>query len=114
MANAAVRSTFGERLEAIGGIAAVRVRLSPAPGAATVDDLISANMHSKPLCELIDQTLVEKVMRFKASVVAVAIARILGNFGSGGRLSLGGRLRESRRCWALNQAFAQPSVGRLD
>lgn len=88
MTNAAVRSTFGERLEELGGITADRVRLSPAPGAATVDDLILANTRSKPLCELIDQTLVEKAMGFEASVVAVAIARILGNFVAARRLGL--------------------------
>lgn len=88
MINAAVSSTFGERLEEFGGIAADRVRLSPAPGAATVDDLIWVNTRSKPLCELIDQTLVEKAMGFEASVVAVAIAEILRRFVVPRRLGL--------------------------
>ncbi len=78
--NAAVTITIAERLAELGNIAADRVRLSPAPGIATVDDLIHVNSHSSPLCELVDQTLVEKAMGFEASVVALTIARILGNF----------------------------------
>ncbi len=88
MANAAVTSSLAEQLQEFGGIAADRVRLTPAPGSATIDDLVRANASSKPLCELIDQTLVEKAMGYEASVVAAAIARILGNFVAAQRLGL--------------------------
>jgi Uma2 family endonuclease len=88
MAHAAVTSTMADRLNELGGIAADRVRLTPAPGTATVEDLIRVNSHSKPLCELIDQTLVEKMIGYEASVVAATIARILGNFVIRGRLGL--------------------------
>lgn len=88
MINGAVRSSFRERLEELGGVAADRVRLAPAPGAATVDDLVLANTRSKPPCELVDRTLVEKAMGFEASVVAVAIARIQGNFVANRQLGL--------------------------
>ena len=88
MVNAAVSSTMAERLEELGHISAGRLRLAPAPGTATVDDLLDANTHRKPLCELIDQTLVEKAAGFESSIVAIAIARILGNFVSARRLGL--------------------------
>ena len=71
MMNAAVSWTMAERLEELGHISADRMRLFPAPGTATVDDLMDANTHRKPLCELIDQTLVEKAGGFESSVVAV-------------------------------------------
>jgi len=61
------------------GIAADRVRSSP-PRAATLDDLVYANHHTDPLCELTDNTLVEKAAEFKASVVAAAICALLRNF----------------------------------
>jgi hypothetical protein len=88
MANIAVTSSLADQLRDFGGIAADRVRLTPAPGSATVDDLVAANLHGKPLCELIDQTLVEKSMGYEASVVAAAIARIVGNFIIARRLGL--------------------------
>ena len=78
--NAAVAWTLIDRLNDLGGIAADRVRLQPQPGSATVVDLITANASDKPLCELIDQTLVEKAMGYEASVVAAAILEILRRF----------------------------------
>jgi Uma2 family endonuclease len=88
MVHSAVSSTMAERLEELGHISADRLRLSPAPGTATVDDLLDANTHRKPLCELIDQTLVEKAVGYESSIVAIAIARILSNFVSPRRLGL--------------------------
>jgi Uma2 family endonuclease len=79
---------MADRLNELGGIAADRVRLTPAPGTATVDDLIIANAQAKPLCELIDQTLVEKAMGYEASVVAAAISEILRRFIVPRRLGL--------------------------
>ena len=80
MAHAAVTINLAERLQELGGISADRVRLTPPPGTATLEDLSSANSNSSSLCELIDRTLVEKAMGFESSVVAMAIARMLGNF----------------------------------
>lgn len=86
MVNAAVSSTMADRLEELGHISADRLRLSPSPGTATVNDLIDANTHRKPLCELIDQTLVEKAVGFESSVVAATILAILHNFVASRRL----------------------------
>lgn len=80
MANAAVTTSMADRLNEIGGIALDRVRINPSPGTATAEDLILVNVKSRPLCELIDSTIVEKVMGYEASVVAIAIAEILRRF----------------------------------
>lgn len=88
MVNAAVSSTMADRLEELGHISSERVQLSPAPGTATIDDLTDANTHREPLCELIDQTLVEKAAGFESSVVAATILTILHQFVSARRLGL--------------------------
>ena len=87
--NAALANTMQDRLTDLGGIDASRVLLTPHPGQATLTDLIAIN-HSPnhSLYELIDGTLVEKAMSYEASVVAVAIIRILGLFVSKYRLGL--------------------------
>lgn len=80
--------SLAERLEELGHISPQRLRLSPAPGTASIDDLKTANAQGTTLCELIDQALVEKAVGFESSVVAIAIARILANFISTRRLGL--------------------------
>lgn len=87
--NFAVASTLEEYLAQLGNLPAERVRLVPPPGKATFADCISANESAAAgLCELVDGTLVEKAMSFEASVVAIAIARILASFVSQHRLGL--------------------------
>jgi Uma2 family endonuclease len=88
MTHAAVTDSLAERLQELGGIVADRVRSTPAPGTANVEDLVYANDHSKPLCELIDNTLVEKAVGFEASVVAATMIRILGDFVARRRLGI--------------------------
>jgi len=73
MTHAAVTENLAERLQELGGIDADRVRSSPSPGTATLDDLVHANDHSGPLCELIDNMLVEKSVGFETSFVAATI-----------------------------------------
>jgi len=80
MANAAVTSNLAERLIELGGISPHRLRLLPAPGMATIDDLVHANDHTSPLCELVDHTLVEKAVGFESSVAALTIAALLRSF----------------------------------
>lgn len=88
MTHSAVTDSLAERLQELGGIVADRVRSLPAPGTATLDDLVHANDHSTPLCELIDNTLVEKAVGFEATVVAATIIRILGDFVARHRLGI--------------------------
>lgn len=77
MVNASVSSSMADRLDEFGHIAATRLRSTPAPGTATIEDLAQANAIGKPICELIDQSLVEKAMGFEASVVAGAVLAVL-------------------------------------
>jgi Uma2 family endonuclease len=88
MTHAAVTDSLAERMQDLGGIEAARVRSSPAPGTATLNDLIDANDHSKPLCELIDNTLVEKAVGFEASVVAATIIRVVSEFVTSRQLGI--------------------------
>ena len=78
--NAAITNTMAERIAELGGISAQRIRVAPAPGSATVEDLARHNETHSPLCELIDSTLVEKAVEYESSLVAVTIATILNGF----------------------------------
>jgi Uma2 family endonuclease len=80
MTNAAVIETMAERLAELGGLSPDRVRCTPIPGTATIDDLLQVNEHQPPLCELVDGTLVEKGMGYQESIVAGAILEILRVF----------------------------------
>ena len=88
MVNAAVSESIADRVAELGQIASSRVKLSPAPGQATLADLSAVNDCGGPLCELIDHTLVEKAMGYEASVVALAFAELLRRFVVPRRLGL--------------------------
>jgi Uma2 family endonuclease len=68
---------MGELLTSLGGISADRVRLTPTPGTATVRDVVRLLDRHKRKFELVEGTLVEKVMGFKESVVALELGSIL-------------------------------------
>lgn len=65
-----------------------RIRLRPAPGTATKDDVLDIDRTEGKLCELIDGVLVEKVMGFKESFLATTISRKLGNFAEANDLGI--------------------------
>jgi Uma2 family endonuclease len=68
--------TFADLHARLGGVPLSRIRLKPAPGTATEDDL------EKPdtcLCELIDGVLVEKAMGTRESMLGVYIGRLIGS-----------------------------------
>ena len=69
-----------ELLESLGGISPKRVCLKPAPGTATEKDVIHYLHREKRKFELIDGTLVEKVMGLKESAIALELGRIVGNW----------------------------------
>jgi Uma2 family endonuclease len=64
-------------LERLGGIPAHRVLLDPVPGTATERDVIRLHDRENRLCELVDGTLVEKVLGFDESICAVLLAASL-------------------------------------
>jgi Uma2 family endonuclease len=57
-----------------------RVRLRPAPGTATKQDVLDIDRAEGKLCELIDGVLVEKAVGFKESLLASWLGRRLGNY----------------------------------
>ena len=62
------------------GVSPERIRASPAPGTATVEDVIHIQDHEDISCELIDGTLVEKVMGFLESGLGMFLGRKLADF----------------------------------
>src|SRR5438094_9599443 len=72
--------TMDELLESLGGISPKRVRLTPTPGTATVPDVVRLLHRHKRKFELVDGTLVEKVMGQQESSVAIRLAIVLGNW----------------------------------
>lgn len=86
--NAVLPQTFEDHLKTLGGWPGGGVRSSPSPGTVTQQDLLSANGNGCPDCELVDGTLAEKPTGSEASVVAAAIAQILGTFSRARHLGL--------------------------
>ena len=78
--NASVSFSLDDRIYDLGGIDPSRVRSIPAPGSATIADLIRAQAEDGCLYELVDNTLVEKAMGWQESLLAMVLARWLGNF----------------------------------
>ncbi len=77
---AAEELTFADVLRQLGGISPRRIRFRPAPGTATEADVIKIHDCEGRLFELIDGVLVEKVLSYWESALAIELARILGNF----------------------------------
>src|SRR4051812_35645536 len=65
-----------------------RIRLDPAPGTATEQDLITIHDHEDGLYELVDGVLVQKTGGFYESVIAVLLAMFLSNFIRPARLGV--------------------------
>jgi Uma2 family endonuclease len=72
-------ATLAELLERLGNVPPERIRVFPPLGTATEQDVIAAEARDH-ICELIDGVLVEKTMGYLESIVAIAIARHLGNY----------------------------------
>jgi Uma2 family endonuclease len=72
--------TAADLLKRLGGIAADRLRLRPAPGTATEQDLLDIERREGRLYELVDGVLVEKVMGIEESVLAMWLGHLLQNF----------------------------------
>ena len=73
-------TNVAELLELLGGVAPERVRLIPAPGTATVRDVVVLNESQDRLHELVEGTLVEKVMGFEEARLAAILMRHLDGF----------------------------------
>lgn len=97
-------TTFGEVLRHLKGISPRRIQVVPAPGTATVRDVIRLDRrrHEIGLFELVDGVLVAKVGGFWEAVAAGQVAYPIQNFqmrhnlgvvvGAGGLMQLASRL----------------------
>lgn len=72
--------TVHDVIERFPGIDADRIRVTPSPGTATEDDVVRIHDQEDRLYELVDGTLVEKIMGYRESMIAIYIAIQLGNF----------------------------------
>jgi len=73
--------TLADLLEQLGGISPKRVRVRPAPGTATEEDVLAIrNSAERRLCELVDGVLVEKAMGFRESLLAGMLITLLLTF----------------------------------
>jgi Uma2 family endonuclease len=69
--------TIADLLHRLGDVPADRVRFKPFPGSATIEDLLKPE---NELCELVDETLVEKSMGTRESFLAAFLIEVLGPF----------------------------------
>jgi len=72
--------TLADVLKQLGGISPRRIRFRPAPGTATEEDVIKIRDRERRLFELVDGVLVEKVMGYWESVLAIELAGLLRDF----------------------------------
>ena len=72
--------SLADVVQKLGGVHLNRIRMRPAPGTATAEDVARIRDQEKRLYELVDGILVEKAMGFRQSLVAMSLGRIIGNF----------------------------------
>lgn len=72
--------TAADLVERFGPIPLARIVLDPAPGIATVEDVVRLDDHHDRLCELIDGILLEKTKGFKESFLGVRLVALLAAF----------------------------------
>jgi Uma2 family endonuclease len=80
MATSAPLETLADLLDRLGHVPPERVRLLPAPGTATVADVVDIERRENRLCELVDGVLVEKAMGYIESMLAAALVAALRTF----------------------------------
>lgn len=67
--------SLAELLDSLGGVSPKRVRMKPAPGTATAKDVERMRNKTRRIYELVDGTLVEKVMGAPESFVALKLGK---------------------------------------
>jgi Uma2 family endonuclease len=80
MASPASIRTLADLQVRLGGVPLDRIRFHPAPGLATVTDVIDVQQREGRLCELIDGVLVEKAMGYNESGLAGFLLSLLNAF----------------------------------
>jgi Uma2 family endonuclease len=72
--------TLAELLAPLAGVPLDRIRAHPAPGRATVQDVIDIQDREGVLCELVAGVLVEKPVGYSESLLATVIVELLNAF----------------------------------
>ena len=72
--------TAADMQEHLGGIPLDRILMVPPPGTATEEDVLAVHARTGRLCELVDGTLVEKVMGYRESRFAVVLGHFLETY----------------------------------
>lgn len=72
--------TAADLVDYFGPIRLRRIRLEPAPGTATEEDVVEIYAKEKRLYELVDGILVEKTVGVQESFLASLLGRLIGNF----------------------------------
>ena len=75
-------NSLAELLDNLGGISPKRVRMNPAPGTATVEDVVRLRNTTRRIYELVDGTLVEKIMGAPESFVAGEVLTLIKMWNS--------------------------------
>jgi Uma2 family endonuclease len=72
--------TLADLLKRLGGVPLDRIRVHPAPGSATLQDVLDVRERESILCELVEGVLVEKAVGFIQSGLAGILIGILNAF----------------------------------
>ncbi len=72
--------TMADLLERLGGIEPRRIRMKPAPGTAKERDVTRIEQRENRLFELVEGTLVEKIMGFVEGYLAMELGGIIRSF----------------------------------
>lgn len=81
-------ATLADLLGQLGDVSPKRMRFRPLPGTATEADILDVQIGEGLLCELVDGVLVEKVMGFRESFLAIALSTVLWGFVKARNLGL--------------------------
>jgi Uma2 family endonuclease len=79
-ANSRLDWKLADLLARLGDVDPARIRLDPRPGWATDEECTESKDLFGCLCEMVDGTLVEKVMAWEESCLAAALARLIGDY----------------------------------
>lgn len=72
--------TMADLLKRLGGVSPRRIRVRPSPGRATEQDVLDIERREGRLYELVDGVLVEKVMGYAESSLAIDLLLLLSSF----------------------------------
>ena len=76
----AIATTWEQRLADLGNVPVFRVLSTPAPGTATWEDAVRLRDTEGRICEVVDNTLVEKAMGWQESLLAGVLLQWLRNY----------------------------------